>query len=139
MGYFDDRLRIHYQLGSTRRPSCHPRYPRGEYPLVDCAEHHILTLAKAGFFPGVVYLLSTWYQRCKSARSHSTWSLLTAADEVGKRYSIFYCIGCVASAFGGILAFGLIHMEGVAGYLGWRWIFIIEGIVCSKIWRQTLT
>lgn len=48
---------------------------------------------------------------------------------MGKRYAIFYCIGAVASAFGGILAFGLTQMEGVAGYGGWRWIFIIEGIV----------
>lgn len=54
---------------------------------------------KAGFFPGVVYLLSTWYTRY----------------EVGKRYAAFYLIGCVASAFGGILAFGLMQMEGVAG------------------------
>lgn len=85
---------------------------------------------KAGFFPGVVYLLSTWYTRY----------------EVGKRYAAFYLIGCVASAFGGILAFGLMQMEGVAGelmdiyhskatfntipgYGGWRWIFIIEGLV----------
>ncbi|KAL9625936.1 MAG: hypothetical protein Q9204_007716, partial [Flavoplaca sp. TL-2023a] len=52
--------------------------------------------------------------------------------EVGKRYSIFYLIGSVASAFGGILAFGLMQMEGISGYGGWRWIFIIEGCVCSK-------
>jgi MFS family permease len=50
---------------------------------------------------------------------------------VGKRYAAFYLIGCVAAAFGGILAFGLMQMEGVAGYGGWRWIFIIEGIVGS--------
>lgn len=49
--------------------------------------------------PGVVYLLSTWYTRY----------------EVGKRYAFFYLIGCVASAFGGILAFGLMQMEGIAG------------------------
>lgn len=58
--------------------------------------------------------MSTWYKRY----------------EMGKRYAGFYLIGCVASAFGGILAFGLMHMEGVAGFGGWRWIFIIEGIVC---------
>jgi len=73
----------------------------------------VLGVLEAGFFPGVVYLLSTWYTRY----------------EVGKRYAFFYLIGCVASAFGGILAFGLIHMEGLAGYGGWRWIFIIEGII----------
>lgn len=28
-------------------------------------------------------------------------------DEVGKRYSVFYVVGCVASAFSGILAYGV--------------------------------
>ncbi|KAL1581892.1 hypothetical protein WHR41_09336 [Cladosporium halotolerans] len=77
----------------------------------------VLGIFEAGFFPGVVYLLSTWYTRY----------------EVGKRYAAFYLIGCVASAFGGILAFGLMQMEGVAGYGGWRWIFIIEGLLTVVI------
>ncbi|EKD16149.1 putative phthalate transporter [Drepanopeziza brunnea f. sp. 'multigermtubi' MB_m1] len=73
----------------------------------------VLGLLEAGFFPGVVYLMSTWYKRY----------------EMGKRYACFYLIGAGASAFGGILAYGLMQMDGVAGYRGWRWIFIIEGIM----------
>ncbi|KAJ5469384.1 hypothetical protein N7539_009002 [Penicillium diatomitis] len=49
--------------------------------------------------------------------------------EVQKRFSVFYGIGCVASALAGILAFGLIHMDGVQGIAGWRWIFIMEGVI----------
>ncbi|KAL8712518.1 MAG: hypothetical protein Q9220_003366 [cf. Caloplaca sp. 1 TL-2023] len=37
----------------------------------------------------------------------------------------------MASAFGGILAFGVMQMQGIRGMGGWRWIFIIEGCVCS--------
>lgn len=39
-----------------------------------------------------------------------------------------------------IFAFALAKMDGVAGYEGWRWIFIIEGLmtvvigVASKFW-----
>ncbi|CAL3966783.1 hypothetical protein PZA11_003270 [Diplocarpon coronariae] len=73
----------------------------------------VLGVLEAGFFPGVVYLMSTWYKRY----------------EMGRRYAGFYLIGCVASAFGGILAYGLMQMDGVAGYRGWRWIFIMEGIM----------
>ncbi|KAI0882003.1 major facilitator superfamily MFS-1 [Annulohypoxylon maeteangense] len=73
----------------------------------------ILGVFEAGYFPGCVYLLSTWYTRY----------------EVGRRYSVFYLLGCVASACSGILAFGLIQMNGVAGLPGWRWIFIIEGVL----------
>ena len=41
--------------------------------------------------------------------------------EVGKRYSVFYFIGSIASALSGILAYGLQQMEGVNGIRGWRW------------------
>ncbi len=50
-----------------------------------------------------------------------------------KRYVAFYGIGCVAGALGGILAYGLSQMEGLAGLRGWRWIFIIEGIISCVI------
>ncbi|KAI4865247.1 major facilitator superfamily MFS-1 [Hypoxylon rubiginosum] len=73
----------------------------------------VLGAFEAGYFPGCVYLLSTWYTRY----------------EVGRRYSVFYLLGCVASACSGILAFGLMQMDGLAGLSGWRWIFIIEGVI----------
>ncbi|KHO01978.1 Major facilitator superfamily domain, general substrate transporter [Metarhizium album ARSEF 1941] len=66
---------------------------------------------EAGFFPGAVYLLSTWYTRF----------------DMQKRYTVFYGVGCVAAALGGILAFGLSRMDGLAGLRGWRWIFVVEG------------
>lgn len=71
---------------------------------------------QAAFFPGVVFLLSTWYKRY----------------EMGKRYAFFYLIGVVATAFGGIMAYGLMQMDGLSGYRGWRWIFIIQGIVSTS-------
>ncbi|ORY63356.1 major facilitator superfamily transporter [Pseudomassariella vexata] len=77
----------------------------------------LLGILEAGFFPSCVYLLSTWYTRY----------------EVGKRYSFFYVVGCVAAAFSGILAFGLMQMAGLAGLTGWRWIFIMEGIITCLI------
>lgn len=46
---------------------------------------------------------------------------------MGKRYSVFYLLGCVASAFSGILAYGLMQMNGLQGITGWRWIFVVEG------------
>jgi MFS family permease len=50
-----------------------------------------------------------------------------------KRYSVFYFIGTLASACAGILAYGLMQMDGIRGYRGWRWIFIIEGIMTCLI------
>jgi MFS family permease len=58
-------------------------------------------------------MLGTWYVRY----------------DVQKRYSVFYLIGSMASAFASILAYGLMQMDGLAGLTGWRWIFIMQGVV----------
>ncbi|TQV99325.1 high-affinity nicotinic acid transporter [Cordyceps javanica] len=34
----------------------------------------------------------------------------------------------LAGSYGGLLAFGIGHMDGVAGLRGWRWILVLEGI-----------
>ncbi len=31
--------------------------------------------------------------------------------------------------FSGLLAYGIQHMDGVAGLPGWKWIFILEGLL----------
>lgn len=49
---------------------------------------------------------------------------------MGKRYSVFYLLGVVASAFSGILAFGLMQMKGLAGLGGWR--YVGNAHVCSE-------
>ncbi|KAJ5118407.1 hypothetical protein N7448_010116 [Penicillium atrosanguineum] len=77
----------------------------------------LLGVLEAGYFPGCVYLLSCWYTRY----------------DVQKRFSIFYLIGCVASALAGILAFGLMQLNGTNGLTGWRWIFILEGVITGFI------
>ncbi|KAF7324581.1 Pantothenate transporter liz1 [Mycena kentingensis (nom. inval.)] len=77
----------------------------------------VLGILEAGFFPSCVYLLSTWYTRY----------------EVGKRNAFFYLIGSMASAFAGILAYGLQQMNGLSGLTGWRWIFIIEGVLTCAL------
>ncbi|KAK6516709.1 hypothetical protein TWF506_006601 [Arthrobotrys conoides] len=73
--------------------------------------------AYAGYFPGASYLLSTWYNRY----------------ELGRRFAAFYVIGSIANAFTGIMAYGLMQMNGVGGLAGWRWIFIIEGLLTCVI------
>lgn len=71
----------------------------------------VLGVLEAGFFPSCVYLMSTWYTRF----------------DIGKRYSVFYVLGSLASACAGMLAYGLMQLNGREGLTGWRWIFIIEG------------
>ncbi|KAI0149449.1 major facilitator superfamily domain-containing protein [Pestalotiopsis sp. NC0098] len=73
----------------------------------------ILGVLEAGFYPGAVYLCTFWYM----------------PKELATRISIFYCFSALSGAFSGLLAAGIAEMDGVAGYRGWQWIFILEGIL----------
>lgn len=42
---------------------------------------------------------------------------------------MFYTAASLSGAFSGLLAYGISFMDGIAGLGGWRWIFILEGIV----------
>lgn len=39
----------------------------------------------------------------------------------------------LSGAFGGLLALGILYMDGTAGYAGWRWLYILEGII-TVVW-----
>ncbi|KAF4850533.1 putative transporter [Colletotrichum siamense] len=73
----------------------------------------LLGVFESGFFPGAVYTISRWY----------------LPHETQTRIAIFYSASALAGAFSGLLAFVIVRMDGLAGIAGWRWIFIIEGIV----------
>jgi MFS family permease len=49
--------------------------------------------------------------------------------EINLRIALFFSAATAAGAFGGLLARLINLMDGTAGYEGWRWIFILEGIV----------
>lgn len=49
--------------------------------------------------------------------------------DLAARISWFYCFSALSGAFSGLLAAGIAQMDGVGGYEGWRWIFILEGLV----------
>jgi len=93
-------------------PSCplSPK-PRSSNPPSTIRSARIfLGLTEAGLFPGVTYYISLWYKR----------------DEQSKRVAIFFSAATIAGAFGGLLAFGIEKMDGIAGLNGWAWI------VCSS-------
>lgn len=74
----------------------------------------ILGLIEAGFFPGVMLLLSCWYK----------------PRELSKRIALFYTAALLSGAFGGLLAGGIISsLNGRSGIAGWRWLFLIEGLM----------
>ncbi|KAF9167629.1 hypothetical protein DFQ26_003785 [Actinomortierella ambigua] len=76
------------------------------------AARFFLGFAESGLFPGTVYLISLWYTR----------------GEQALRNGLFFSTATAAGAFGGLLAYGIMQMEGVGGLHGWQWIFILEGL-----------
>ncbi|KAL3463703.1 putative MFS transporter [Aspergillus heterothallicus] len=49
--------------------------------------------------------------------------------EVALRMAGFYAFGQAGACFSGLLAYAIMDMDGTGGYEGWRWIFILEGLV----------
>lgn len=72
---------------------------------------------RAGFFPGANYIISLWYP----------------PERTQTRLAVFYAASAASGAFSGILAFGITRMDGVGGYEGWRWIFLLEGIATAVV------
>ncbi|XRM43794.1 hypothetical protein ABZX51_006949 [Aspergillus tubingensis] len=74
----------------------------------------LVGLFESGFYPGIHYLLGSWY----------------TPQEIGKRAMIFWLAGSVGSLFSGFLqAAAYTNLNGVDGRAGWRWLFIIDGII----------
>ncbi|KAJ5293586.1 hypothetical protein N7508_008407 [Penicillium antarcticum] len=72
----------------------------------------IIGCVEAGFAPGVLLVLSSWYKR----------------TEQSKRFGVYISAAILSGAFGGILAAVIVNnLEGVHGIRGWRWLFIVEG------------
>ncbi|PYI03516.1 phosphoglycerate mutase-like protein [Aspergillus sclerotiicarbonarius CBS 121057] len=72
----------------------------------------LLGVVEAGLFPGMITYLTLFYSK----------------REIALRTGYLFSSAAVAGAFGGLLAYGIGYMDGVAGLRGWRWIMIIEGI-----------
>ena len=80
-----------------------------------------LGIAEGGLFPGVSFYITMWYRR----------------HECGLRLAIFFSAATAAGAFGGLLARGIIEMNGLGKLSGWQWIFILEGLLTLIIGELT--
>lgn len=72
----------------------------------------MLGAVEGGLFPGMAIYLTFFYTK----------------RELALRIGYLFVSAALAGACGGLLAFGIGHMDGVAGQRGWRWIMIIEGL-----------
>lgn len=73
----------------------------------------VIGILEAGLIPGSIFLLSAYYPRY----------------ELQWRVSMLHVGNAISNAFGGLLAFAVASIHSSNGWSGWRWIFIIEGLI----------
>jgi len=81
-------------------------------PVQFYALRFLLGAAEAGFFPGVVYYLTTWFP----------------ASHRGRAISRFYVALPLASVVMGLIAGPLLGLGGRLGLAGWQWLFLVQGL-----------
>nr|WP_210292447.1 MFS transporter [Rhizobium sp. BK602] len=72
----------------------------------------LLGACEAGFFPGVLYLLTLWYPRAYR----------------GTMVGLFMIFSALANAIGAPIGGALLDLDGLYGHAGWQWVFIITGV-----------
>ncbi|KAL8409870.1 hypothetical protein RB594_008092 [Gaeumannomyces avenae] len=76
-----------------------------------------LGFVEAIFFPGALYFLSLFYNRRQFAF----------------RTAILYSGSQLGNAFGGLFAIGILNLDGRQGLAGWRWLFLVEGVLTTAL------
>ncbi|KAF2735739.1 MFS general substrate transporter [Polyplosphaeria fusca] len=74
-------------------------------------------LAESSFYPGMQYIIGSWYRR----------------DELAKRSCIFHTSSALATMFSGYLMAGVYKLDGRHGFRGWQWLFLIDGVISLPI------
>jgi MFS family permease len=72
----------------------------------------LLGVAEAGFFPGVIYMMTLWFP----------------APERGRMIGWFLMASAVANAVGAALGGMLLDLDGLFGIAGWQWVFLTTSI-----------
>ena len=73
----------------------------------------LLGVTMSGIYPGLTLLISTWYTR----------------EEQQLRFAFLQTGEVFVLATGGIVNFGLNHLDHVGGLRGWQWMFLIQGLI----------
>lgn len=73
----------------------------------------LLGVFEAGFYPGIILYLTYWFPN----------------DRRAKAFGLFMSASALAGVIGGPLAGGIMNsLNGVNGWAGWQWVFLLEGI-----------
>ncbi|KAF9069482.1 allantoate permease [Rhodocollybia butyracea] len=77
----------------------------------------LLGVLQGGFIPDLILYLSYFYTK----------------TELPFRLALFWISSNFCNIISSFIAFGVLHMDGVLGKAGWRWLFLIEGLITLVI------
>ncbi|KAJ3861460.1 MFS general substrate transporter [Lentinula novae-zelandiae] len=73
----------------------------------------VIAVTEGGVIPATLIYLGSFYR----STEHAT------------RLAWFWGIQTIASAVSGLMASGLLQLQGVSGLEGWKWLFLVDGII----------
>jgi len=82
----------------------------------------LLGIAEAGFFPGVTFFLAAWFP-----------------TQYRTRMLAWFLVGIPLSSLVGSPVCGLLlQMDGILGFAGWQWLFLLVSLPCIPLGILTL-
>ncbi|KAL6454468.1 vht1 Vitamin H transporter 1 [Candida maltosa Xu316] len=71
----------------------------------------------AGTWPGLSYYVSLWYPNDRSTR----------------RIGYYFTAAQISAAVAGLVSAGVQRIDGVKGYYGWQWMYLIYGVITIAV------
>ena len=85
----------------------------GEVEFSFYALRFLLGVAEAGFFPGIILYLTYWYPSERRTRT----------------VALFMTAIAIANVLGSPISGAIMqYMDGIGGWRGWHWLFVLEGV-----------
>jgi MFS family permease len=91
-------------------------------PVSFAAFRFLTGACEAGFYPGVIFYLATWFPIEVRARAFGWFSVANP----------------LSSVISGPVSAALLKMDGVGGVAGWRWLLLLEGLPACALGFYTL-
>ncbi|KAF9074342.1 MFS general substrate transporter [Rhodocollybia butyracea] len=73
----------------------------------------VIAVTEGGVIPATLIYLGSFYK----------------GTELATRLAWFWGVQTIASAVSGLMASGLLQLRGVSGLEGWKWLFLVDGII----------
>ncbi|CAO3585889.1 unnamed protein product [Absidia cylindrospora] len=77
----------------------------------------MIAITEAGFIPACLVYLTAFYK----------------TNELATRLAYFWGAQALASCFSGVMSFGIFRLDGLFDLQGWKWLFLIDGILTQAI------